>query len=668
MISKKQKVTTICLLAAGLFVNTAVTAQDQHITTDQQLLRSYLEQTRFPIDTSAKAIVLYEKGDVFIRNGTLERQEERVVKILGSDAVQDFATISIAKGDYSAVTKIKGETYNLRDGVIEKQEIVSDDILKDEIDKHTTVLKFNLPSVKEGSVVRYTFTTVSPGWLFIPGWRFQGEYPALESVYEINVPSYINYIPLERVNVPMAKANRQKELAQAGDASFQETAGNQINHIWVRRNIPAFREEPFMSSSKNFVEGVRIHIESFRGDTYNVGVYSNWTQVSKKFFYENEQQCGQVFAANRFLKDKVEELTTGKKDDLEKAKAIFAYVRDSIREKPEVSGSKTSNLIKDIYNKKEGTGAGMNFLLTAMLRVAGLQSEPVLLATKSNEHLNSIYPDLNNINYIASRVKIGRRNYFLDASVKQMPFGMLLPACYNGYCRVVSEQGEGIYLEPDSLRNKNTLMLTIAPDKTDSGKLRLTVDRQFGQVSGLEHRKEWQRDTGAVRKAVQKELNGGSYPGTLSACVISNLDNPDKPLTLHYEATLNFNPEETTIYFDPYYTRFCDKNPFSATSRKYAIEKDYLEDINYIMRFQLPEGYEIDDYPASSNFQLGENKLVAMKNIFSYDKETRMIMLNSRLTSGTTLISADLYEPLRLFYERVMEEQHKKIVIKKSHI
>ncbi len=632
---------------------------------NEQLLKQYLEQKKFDIDTSAQAVVLYEKGITFVYKDRLEYKIDRIVKILSKDAIPDFGTITISKGQHTAVNKIIGETYNLENGAVVKQTIERADILKDKITEDVNLSKYNLPSVKAGSIIHYSYVVNSPSSLiFLPEWTFQDNYPVLYSEYELTIPNFIVVSAVPRVNGDMVKVDKLKDLANHDGAYYTETIAGQTTSAWVRKNIPAFKKEPYMSSGDNYRERVKIYVTHFSENGHTIKIFNSWPDISQRY-YENKEFCGQAFAGNGFLSDKVEELTAGKASELDKAKAIFSYVRDNHSEKNYNSNNNyNANNIKEIFNKHEGAGTGINLLLTAMLRKAGLNSEPVLLATKAKERLNEFYPDPENCNYLASRVKINNKDYFLDASEKQMPFGTLLPECYNGYARVISEKSTAINLDPDSLLNKTTIMASLTPVKDSPNHFLLKVDEQFGTLTGMGLRKTWKGDSTEARKMVIKQVNEANSNGKLKDFTIKNLNNPDMPLALHYEADVVFEEAET-IYFDPYISNFFDKNPFAAAERKYTIEMDCKEDINYTFRLQLPQNYIVDDYPKSVIYKFTDDELMLMKNIMNYDSTTNSFSLNSRFTTKATIFSSQVYSELRDFYERTIEEQNKKIVLKK---
>lgn len=652
------------LLAAMVFTSGKVPAQqEQSILSDNPAMGRCLQQTKFDIDSTAQAVILYEKGNATMEGGNISFTIERIVKILGKEAIEDFGTIDIAKGKDVQVTDIKATTYNLEGGQIIKQSINRSDIFKDKVTKGVVISKFNLPSLKTGSVIYYTYTISQSGYT-IPDWTFQNIYPTLCSEFEISVPDYVVYTALQRINVPCKVVKRKKEMETCASCSFTESFGKDqpVYATWVRRNIPAFKEEPYMSSNDNYLEGIKIRITAVIDDGIVKEIYKNWDEFCKKYYYKDNEFCGQAFNNNNFLKEKTEELTQGKTTELDKAKAIFTYIRSNFTQKESGTGSTAD--IKDVFTNRQGSVAGINLLLTAMLRKAGLNSAPVLLSTKAAERLSQFYPDPQSINYVVSKVQAGKKDYFLDASGRYMPFGTLPAFCYNGYCRVISEDGGFAILNPDSIKNKTVIITTLIP-ATDKNKLLLKSDYQFGVMSGMNYRRRWQDDSTKVKTDFEKQLKAFNASAILANYRFINLDQPDELLKLHYEASITLPENSDMVYFNPYLDKFFGQNPFSASNRTYPIEMDYQSDLNYIFNFTLPANYTVDDYPKSALIKFGSNNLLTMKNIMNYDEAEKQFSINSRFTTQATVFGAEGYSELRNFFGHVIEEQNKKIVLKK---
>ena len=68
-----------------------------------------------------------------------------------------------------------------------------------------------------------------------------------------------------------------------------------------------------------------------------------------------------------------------------------------------------------------------------MLKEAGLEANPVILSTRNNGYVGSItFPNISKFDYVIGHVKIGEKEYLLDATE---PYGMpnILPVrCLNG--------------------------------------------------------------------------------------------------------------------------------------------------------------------------------------------------------------------------------------------
>lgn len=646
-------------------------AQNKNILTDENQLKALLKQSSFNIDTTAQAIVLYEKGEALLDNNNLTFIVERIIKITGQEGVNQLATIDVPMSRWTIIRKVKGETYNLENDEIVKQSIEKSDILNDKTTEYATVSKFNLPAVKPGSVIHYTYIEERPFTIFIPSWNFQQNFPTLYSEYAIKVPSYINFTPLANAAIPFKQVKFEKELAKCDACYFNEEYNHQRPTIatWVRRNVKAFKKEPFMSSEENFIERVKIQLMSLSmGErSGNSSLFNNWTNVTETTYYKNDNSCGQVFRPNIFLNDGVKQLTAGKKDNLAKAKSIYAFVRDSIKLKQESYNDFDALFdIRDVYKRREGNHTGINLLLTAMLRNAELESQPVIMTTRSAEHLDPIMPNPMDVNYQVALVKIDEKDYFLDASDKFMPFGVLPAYCYNGYCRIIDKVPAAAELHPDGLKNKNITMVSLLPEQQFKDKLLLKVDQKFGDVSAAQLRHEYKGDSVKLKEKILKGLSKMSLPANLTRYSFNNLQNPDQPLTIHYEALLNWESDKDIIYMDPYFDKLYEQNPFPATNRLYPIEMDHLNDIKYIFRFQLPSGYIVEDFPKSKIINYGNDGLIQLKNVLVYDAENNLFNLECSYNEKTTVFPAEGYAQLRSFHDNIIEEQRQKIVLKKT--
>ncbi len=153
----------------GLFVFTGLLlasliawGQDKSILDQPAAMKAMLERSSFSIDASAQAVVLYEKGEYILTDAIPTYKLERIVKITGTEGVSEFAAVDIPASQSSVVRKVRAETFNLDQGEIAKQAIEKTDILNDKTTSSMSVIKFNLPGVKPGSVIHYTYIVEYP--------------------------------------------------------------------------------------------------------------------------------------------------------------------------------------------------------------------------------------------------------------------------------------------------------------------------------------------------------------------------------------------------------------------------------------------------------------------------------------------------------------------------
>src|SRR5690606_31356205 len=102
------------------------------------------------------------------------------------------------------------------------------------------------------------------------------------------------YIPLATVE---SKTNN--------NVDYKETANR-----WVAKNVPAFREEPFMTSDVDYISRINFALShiSFPGRPVQE-IMGSWEKMNKD--YLESEYFGKVVSGSGFLKKTVDELTKG---------------------------------------------------------------------------------------------------------------------------------------------------------------------------------------------------------------------------------------------------------------------------------------------------------------------------------------------------------------------
>jgi hypothetical protein len=222
-------------------------------------------------------------------------------------------------------------------------------------------------------------------------------------------------------------------------------------------------------------------------------------------------------------------------------------------------------------------------------------------------------------------------------------------------------------MDPNMIMEKSITAASIKPGSKPN-QLVLKLDSKLGAFEAYEFRNKMANDTAEIRKSITKTMKEENGSFKLTDIKVDNLYIPDAALKLHIEAVCDLDEDLKTIYFNPFINKLLTKNPFSAPTRSYPIEMDYREDKTYVMNIQLPAGYVIDDYPKSTSFSLNEKGDIMLKNQYTYDAATNTLSIKSSFQSSECTYPSAAYDGIKMLYNKCIETQNEKIVIKKSDL
>lgn len=663
--------TFIFLISAwlGLFSAETAAAWKERLPDNDSLLKVYLQQPPDGIAAGADAIVLFEQGSASITlTGSLAESYnisyklERCIKLNTQQAL-DLADIALPYTEGLKLSELDFQSINLVNGAIVREKIRKRDFLKEKLAGSTKIYKLSLPNARPGTIIYYTYTYTVPvtprdiAYQFIPfSWAFQGRYPVLESIFSLSVPQNFRAKLIPK-NVRFSTVLSQTEYDRSDSAYWViNSRGSQVTHHWKRRKVTDLRKEPYQIDNALQAERLNIYVTSGR-----LNMPETWEEANGNFFYDNSAIGRIVFQPEDTLSDVLDKIGSGKTDNLEMAKDIYRFVRDSFecRKSDKVWAGYS---IRYLLRKRKGSVSENNILLTALLRRAGLKSFPVVLCTSDRDKLSQDQFEAPILNYLVSLLIIDQNYYLLDASSKLLPFGVLRPECYNGFAWLVTEKGIPIDLSPDSLTDKNICMATITPGKKP-GQYQLLMEQKLGDLSGTLIREGLLDDSVEVKRTLEEEMSKLKYKAKLKHYTISNQHNPDQGIRINYELDLELDTA-ATIYVDPFVKRFFSTNPFTEATRRSPVVFGSAFNYQFILRFTLPEGYQAEDY--SNPVQLHLNNYMSYRSTMNYDQTSRLFTLSCTLASKTATVPAADYTDLRSFYDRIITEQNKKIVLKKN--
>ena len=641
----------------------------------------------FAGDSAAAAVVLCDYGTSRFEylNNDFKLISDRTTRIkILKKAGFDAATVKVPlyhQGESTEkVTGLRGLTTNLVDGKAVKTKLdLGSSAFTEEVTPRVRMRKFTLPDVREGSVIEYSYTVESDFLTNFQDWTFQGDYPVRWSEFRASIPEYFRYRKVLQGYHALTVQTEEENAAQfnvhtAGGfsggglgtqreaASTETVTARQINSRWVMKDIPAFRDEPFMTTAADYVDRLNFQLAGmqFPGQGYQA-VAGTWAKVEMELL--DDDNFGQQLDRGGFLKEQLLPLVARYPDAGERAAAVRALVMGAVRYDGTNRYATTASLRK-AYDAHLGTAADVNLLLIAALRGAGLPAHPMLLSTRAHGRLNSSIPLLDRFNYVVALVPLAAgQDLLLDATDPLLPSGMLPERCLNQQGRLVMRDDAAsrwVDLTP-AQRFVHYQQVNLALDA--QGGLTGKVHEEHGGYAGVDTRRELS-SLGEKKYLAQKMAphSGWSVP----KLTVTAREDVAKPLGLDYEFTQPAEDQAAigTFYLSPLRDFGSDQNPFRHDDRLFPVDFAAPQDEITMVTLTLPEGYELAELPKPAVIDLPDGGGRFLYNVAAGAPGT--VQITSRLNLRKSVYAAAEYTSLREFYRLMLEKQRERLVIKKK--
>jgi hypothetical protein len=638
------------------------------------------------VDSGSNAVIIADIGSSEFEGNnkgwfTLVYKRFRRIKIINQNGV-DAGNVSIRlftdngyyqdTKDKEVLLDLKAATYDLQNGSISKTELDAKSVFQNRINRNWVEKKFTMPAIKAGSIIEYSYTIKSDFIFNLQPWYFQGKYPCLWSEYTVHIPDCFSYISLSKGYNPFTINSRKiaKQVYRIEEFAWEKDGLGSVDprvyslnadvlvNRWAIKDVPALKEESMVSTTKNYVSEIEFQLSQFRFTDPPENKMHDWVTVSKEFM--GSSAFGSQIDDSKWLVEELNSIITPGMNDVEKAKNIFAFVRDNftctgtsgIFLSPDVT-------LKTIYKNRKGTVSDINLLLTAMIKQSGLKVDPVILSTRDHGVVHPVYPILDRYNYVIAKATIDGTSYFLDASNRYLGFNKLSKDCYNGPARVISSDTATIRLSADSLKEHSSKTIFLSADNngnTLSGTLSSTLsyDESIALRNKLSNEKveDYIKD---IEKSYSTDIK-------IRNCNIDSLKDYDEPVSINYNMSVNYNNDDF-IYINPMFGNALKENPFSSDAeRLFPVEMPYCSNDLFIINMEIPKGYKIDEMPKSVRIKLDNEA-----GVFEYviQQSGDRIQLKCNLQINKAIYSAEDYYSLREFYSNILKKENEQIVFKK---
>ncbi|TPE43728.1 DUF3857 domain-containing protein [Pontibacter mangrovi] len=622
-----------------------------------------LKMSTYDKDTSAAAVILSDYGySRFEYMGELKVVFERQVRIkILKKAGYDWANVVVPfyqrGGDKERVSFIKGFTFNLENGKIQKDKLDGKSIFEEQTSEYSYAKKFTMPNVKEGSVIDVSYTVTSDFVYTLRDWEFQYSIPVAWSEYHAQIPEYFDYKFLLQGYNRLYKNENTKETAAGSAAASPDMMNNA--YVWIMKDVPALKEEKYITTLRDYQSKIEFELQrvKFPGQLPQV-MTGDWDKVTSDLL--TESRFGTQLNRSAFFKNEIAAVQAMYKKPEEQMQAIYNIVRNRMKWNGK-NGIYATTTIRKAWDERTGTASDLNLLLTSMLLEAGLDAAPVLVSTRANGRVNTaMSPMVTKFNYVVAQVTVGENSYLLDATDPLVPLGVLPERCLNGHGRLIKKNAHGwVSLEPGASSVKLfSAYLTI----NDKGDITGTGRESAGGYHAVDLRRTiLEEGESKYTERLAKEV--GDFK--LTEPKIKNLKDLSTPLDISYNISVEGSGRSNDIiYLNPMLGRGEKENPFKLQERLYPVDFGMPIDEVYTCNFAVPEGYVVEEMPKSVAINLpeGGGRFMYMVQV---QQEGKAIQVMSKVNISKPVYYAPEYPYLKEFFNQIIAKHAEQIVLKK---
>lgn len=603
------------------------------------------------------AVVLHKEKIVSYNNGVQVTTENCAVKMLTREGRKYAAAVAYYLVSSGKVREI--EAWLIRtDGSVKyyDKKTVLDRISDTDDVYNEGRLKIidGTDDADAGMVFGYTIVSEDRPLYFQEKWFSQeDDLPALVSRYTMNLPSgwTANGITFNHPTIS------------------PQVSGS--NYTWELRNLRYIKKEPMSPSFQNLVPWVAINYAPPSGDNKN---FTSWTEVSRWLtgLYEPQVIVDDAVAA------KAQELTANAKTELEKIRAISAFVQNLQYISIDISVGSGGGIRPRPANLVLARGYGdckdKATLMRALLKAVKIEAYPIIIYSGDPTFVREEWASPAQFNHCIIAVKISDgtdaptvlkhatlgRLLIFDATDPFTLLGDLPDSQQGSNAVIVAGENGGLAKMPVTPAESNLLdrkiEAVISGEGTVSGTI---IEKSTGQSS------MWERAMLRMLSAADynKMLEGWLTRGATGAKLVKFTPNDQKE-TSSFDLNVEFSAprygqlmQNRLLVFKPVIVGRRNALSLTEARRDHPVIID-SQAVKETAIFTLPAGFAVDEMPDAMNLETPFGKYTT-----SYEVKDGKLIFTRSLTTNRTTVPVDKYNSVRDFYSKMREAEQSPVVL-----
>lgn len=646
-----------------LFLLTCLQVFSQSIPVNKRFGKVSMEEvamTSYPKDTSAAAVVLYEKADIMLdmdANGRFVLITDRHVrvKVLKEEGLDwaDHSILRYVDTDLrETVSGIDVVTYNLEDGKIKTTKMSKQFVYDEEYSDSYRKTSFYAQDVKVGSVIEMKFRFTSQRYWDVGKIYFQREIPVNMMESTVRLPDMFTFNKkMSGYYTPEHSTDYESKTLSLGGSPY--TYNVNLDRYTVT-DLPAFKVEPYVYAPRQYYSSVKYDISALviPGVLHeNYGV--SWDDVDVSY---RDSDIMQRFRAACQFKDEVA-LLPNEGTDTEKIAAAVSLVKRN------VEWDRTYKVypkpVGQVVKSKSGSNADINCLIAGCLREMGYTVDMVMVKLRSSGYLLDFQPEMYPYDtFIVRAVASDGKEYFIDGGSSNTYVNILPPTFLITNGRIIRNSGKGEWVNLTGRTRSSTAMSVNAELDTQMQMTGKVTMKETGNASyasknlygSYDEEEEYISDIESENSIEIDEIEFAGMTEYSPSAAVS------------YTFTKDLDCASNLVYVNPFITSFHSKDSFQSITREYPVDFPYPYTLNYLFTMAIPEGYEVEQVPQNMNFRfdpIGAN----VRCIFSANGSAIQMVFNYSQTKTTCEVSQ--YEHIRTFWQYLADLYESVIVLKK---
>ena len=618
-----------------------------------EVTKAELQMTECAFEKGAPAMVIFDEAESSFRlnlgfpsHPFFEQTDHRVrIKIFNEKGF-DNANVRIRYPTSSKtvnITHLSAQTYNLDEtGNMVVSKVDKASIFDKAINSRYSEKIFVFPGVKAGSVIEYSYRLDNASR---SEWYFQKSIPVQFSRFIVDFPPQLVMSVTPYCTLPLSQ--QKSERKGAG------------NYTWyTMNNIPALKDEPFMSCREDYLQRLESQLVAIDfPDIPRKSLIRTWPDIIKELV--DDEDFGRQLSKNIPRTSELDAMMRGVDNDYKKMCIIHKYVRSNME------WNKYDNIwaldgVKSAWKDKKGTSGEINLILINLLKDAGLKVSPILVSTRENGIINTGVAGYSQFNKVLAYVQIKDKVYVLDATEKNTP-SHLIP--------FDAMASEGLVIQKidtyewgwktlwdEAHQKKNDVFINAVIDANGTMKGEATVKVfDYEKITQLELLKEGENKF--------KESIVAKQDIKIDSFLLNDADNDTLPLKELIKFTAQTPSSGNYRYFTINYFAGLNSNPFIAEERKtdifYGVNQQYHISGNVF----LPDGFQMDGLPKNIKMITSDTGIVFRRQSTYTDG---FLFVDISLAIRKPYFTPEDYTELREFYKKLTELLDEKYVYQKK--